>query len=138
MRTRSGSFMPLEEEEMQKEQLAGMAVPEFEKCPDYTAMEVLSMEAVGSSIWTHAEDVEPVHERSCRTFVYLLIDAVCRDGNASNVALLWESLASSDGQLSDLLGPTCTTAVVEVNSLSLVLFFVFIFCFETMYTLKTY
>ena len=73
--------MPLEEEEVHKEQLSGVVVPDFEKFPDYTAMEVLYMEAVGSSLWNHVDDGDSTRERNCNTFLCLPIDDVHRDGN---------------------------------------------------------
>ena len=115
LRTRSGSLMPDDEEKMQKELLAGLSVPEFEKCPDFTAMEVLSMEAAGSSVWNQVSRVGEGDVVSSRTFVCLLIDAVHRDGSSDSVASMWESLVSLNDKLIGLMGSTCTAVLVEVS-----------------------
>ena len=117
LRARDFSLMSDEEEEAMKEQLAGVIAPDFETCPDFTAMEVLSMEAVGSSVWNHVREESEQRLASCRTLLCLIVDAVHRDGDTASVAMLWNSLASSDSGLQDLLGVSCNAGIIEVRLL---------------------
>ena len=116
LRSRSGSYLSELEEDELKEQLAGVVAPDFETCPDYTAMEVLSMEAVGSSVWNHVSTETEGQVNGWRILVCLIMDAVHRDGDAANVATLWNALSSADGRLCDLLGVSCSSTIIEVIS----------------------
>ena len=115
MRARSGSLMDEDEAEQMRESLGALVVPAFERCPDYTVDEVLSLESRGTTVWAVLSAEQEQKMNSAQVLLTMLLDAIHRDGDIESVAGLWSSLCVADRHHFQLLGSTCSVADIAVR-----------------------
>ena len=114
-----GTLMTDEDVNECQGQLEVVAVPQIERCPDFTVTEVLRLEHDDRPVWDNSQPKDNGRERTIRFFVCLVIDEIYRDCHFSNVAHLWDVMVASDWQYSSLYGEGCRVrdALVTMSQL---------------------
>ena len=119
-----GTLMTHEEVDECQGQLEGVAVPQIERCPDFTVTEVLRLEHDDRAVWDDSQPGDNGRKRAIRLFVCLVLDAIYRDCHFSSVAHLWDVMVASDRQYSSLYGEGCrvSDALVTMSQLRQVMY----------------
>ena len=115
LRRRDGTLMTSEESAECRTNLGGVAVPFIETCPSLSVLEVFEREGAGQSVWGEDEDGEDWPEKTVHLFVCLVVDALYRTCQFSEVSHLWEVLVVSDPQHAVLFGARCSLSDVMVR-----------------------
>ena len=110
-------------------ELRGLSIPDVEVCPSLSVQDVFRIESGGGSIWRSTVQEVPDTERSLRMFLCVVVDALYRGGDVTDLTSLWDSLATTDVSYGSLFGGRCRNEVVVVSICFMSYMFTCITCF---------
>ena len=114
LRRPTGAVMRVAEAAQMVEELRGLSLPDVEVCPSLSVQDVFRIESGGGSIWSSTMQEVPDTERSLRMFLCVVVDALYRGGDVTDLTSLWDSLATTDVSYRSLFGGGCRKEVVVV------------------------
>ena len=129
LRRPTGAVMRVAEAAQMVEELRGLSVPDVEVCPSLSVQDVFRIESGGGSIWSSTVQEVPDTERSLRMFLCVVVDALYRGGDVTDLTSLWDSLATTDVSYGSLFGGGCRNEDVVVSICFMCYMFTCIACF---------